>query len=733
MHKMNRLLSVITAALMFICVSYSTAAETGTQVTGNTADGIVTYENRNLCVSFDTQRAVLTVKDLTNGAEYTSVPNGELTGINRVKAMSPLILTLIDEKGSTSTVDGYSGCVADKDFEVTEKENGFMVVYRFKEQEIEIPVFYELRDTGLAVHIEAAKITDKKECLLDIALHPYFAAAADTDNGYFLIPDGSGAVVNFNNGRSKAAGGSVSWSVYGTDALKKTDYYDRTLRSVNLPLFGMHFEGDGANSAHGLIAWLESGAAMADLNVKVSDEENPYNNAYYKFNYRPYTLATLLDRTDKAQKFYIASARHTKVERFSVEFCLLGEKSSYSDMAAYVSDRIFAGCEPADKGDIPVFLDVYMSVYKQVYTLGIPRMTDMVLTTTEQCESLLEELGGEKTVLLLRGLTPYGASGGKISTKFTVSSKMGGIKDYSNFVKHCSEKGAVVYPVSEFVKFTKGTFKYNGIFSSARSVTGKSLKSYWYNPATLLDNGKISFTYLSAPKIPKAVENYLNSCKKQKISTTAPLSLGNSPYTDNKRADREETANIARQALEKIKAARLSVLLENPDAYAIKYADHIIGMPTVSSGNYLFDYDVPFLQMVSGRYVIYGGENVDACGDYNKKLLNCAETGSALTFTVSYGNYEEIRETELDFLYSADHALSGKRICETVKQYNGAMRKIAGSYLTAHERVADGVFISHFSNGVRIVVNYSDKTYCCSEVSVEPGTFMLIGNGGGEN
>lgn len=54
--------------------------------------------------------------------------------------------------------------------------------------------------------------------LFSVSMLPYFCAASDKDKGFALIPDGSGAVMTLNNG--KTAYSAYSQPVYGGDAAK---------------------------------------------------------------------------------------------------------------------------------------------------------------------------------------------------------------------------------------------------------------------------------------------------------------------------------------------------------------------------------------------------------------------------------------------------------------------------------------------------------------------------------
>lgn len=707
--------AVLASAMIFSLVCIPVSGNTDT-IDNNTVS------NDSFEMSVDSNNAALTVKNMLDGTVYSSLPDGEIKGINRAKAMSPIIISVINDKGEIEKINGFS----EAEVKVKKQSNGYRVSFDFAERGITIPVLYELNDDGFSVHILSDEISDKDDILLDIALMPYFAAPNVNESGYIVVPDGSGAVIDFNSNNAAYTGLTTMWSVYGSDALENKSYFERALQSIKLPMFGVRFNGHDNIPAHGVMACIESGAALANFSVSAATVDCPYISAFFTFQYRAYTLATLLDRTSKAQKFYIASDNHTDTKRMTVHYRLLGENSTYSDMAGILSEIIYQDGDPVERDGASVFFDVYMSVYKQVYTLGIPHMSNYVLTTLDDCSKLVERFSDQNAVLLMRGLDKYGAVGGTVSTDFSIDSKIASRKKYLDFVKKTSQNGGSVYPECDFTRFTKGTFSYNSIFHSARSVTGKSLEAYYYNPATLLDSEKVVFKYLSVSKIDYVVRKYAKKAADKNILTAAPLSIGNSPYTDNKNGDRQDTVDMFRDSLQTVQKKKIDIMLENPDGYALNSTKIIIGMPTSSSGCNVFTYDIPFLQMVVGRYAVYGGTPINLSGDSKSAVLDYAETGSALTFAVSNGDYDEIVDTPLDFLYSADTDVSGDWIYNINKEYSARIAAVSDSYIVSHRTISDGVSESCFANGGRVVVNRTDREYEYNNTVIKPRDFAVF-------
>ena len=70
-----------------------------------------------------------------------------------------------------------------------------------------------------------------------IQLLPYMAAAGSDENGYMVVPNGSGSLIRFNNGKNSAA--VYSQYVYDMDLIDGDYTQTQTIQSVRLPLWGV--------------------------------------------------------------------------------------------------------------------------------------------------------------------------------------------------------------------------------------------------------------------------------------------------------------------------------------------------------------------------------------------------------------------------------------------------------------------------------------------------------------
>ena len=104
----------------------------------------------------------------------------------------------------------------------------------------------------------------------------FFGAGGTDEKGTMLVPDGSGALINFNSGKTRYP--SYQQLVYGQDnTMARTEDSARE-EAVRLPVFGIIRE----NSA--FLGIIEQGESVATINADISGRLNSYNYVYPSFN-----------------------------------------------------------------------------------------------------------------------------------------------------------------------------------------------------------------------------------------------------------------------------------------------------------------------------------------------------------------------------------------------------------------------------------------------------------------
>ena len=112
--------------------------------------------------------------------------------------------------------------------------------------------------------------------LTSVALLRFFGAADSTEEGYIFVPDGSGALIYLNNGKTNQT--LYSEPVYGRDgALPTGERLPYEKKTNHLPVFGMK-RGNQA-----FLAVIEEGEALAQIRADIARPASRYNVAYVAF------------------------------------------------------------------------------------------------------------------------------------------------------------------------------------------------------------------------------------------------------------------------------------------------------------------------------------------------------------------------------------------------------------------------------------------------------------------
>lgn len=208
----------------------------------------------------------------------------------RKNMQSPFYIVYGDVSTHTSQrMNIYDGSIKSGDFEIQEIENGVKIIYRISKIEAEIPMTITLEKDNVNVSIISEEIKEKEATdskglvLLDIGLLQFFNAATSEDEGYMVVPDGSGAVINYNNQRINAQ--AYNNDVYGLDTSVGQLTRPSKTEQVYLPVIGAVTNGE--KTKHGYMAIAESGDTCASVNATVSGQNSTsYNNTWFEFKVR---------------------------------------------------------------------------------------------------------------------------------------------------------------------------------------------------------------------------------------------------------------------------------------------------------------------------------------------------------------------------------------------------------------------------------------------------------------
>lgn len=236
-------------------------------------------ENKNLKLFLKSDEDLFAVVNKKNDYIWWSAPvnagcDSNATDALKSELKSSLVISYYSE--NSSSVSSLKSA-KDADISYSSDGNSLIAEYDFKKYGINVKVVYSLGDDFFQADILSENISENKSCLVcGISIMNTFGAADMSENGYFIIPDGSGAVINFNNGKINAK--QYSSRVYGDDITASPEKKAPDTEKISLPLYGI------VKNNNAVLSVIRKGDGNAVLNSAVSIQSaTSYNKSYFTF------------------------------------------------------------------------------------------------------------------------------------------------------------------------------------------------------------------------------------------------------------------------------------------------------------------------------------------------------------------------------------------------------------------------------------------------------------------
>jgi len=651
---------------------------------------------------------------------YSTPRNPELDEISKGKlklqTQSELVIEYIaveDENVNSSTQLGNTkiDAVQNGKVTVTEINNGIKVVYDFANLDMVIPVTYTLKDDCLEASVLVSELDEgEKNYIVSVDLLPYFGAATPSDNGYIFVPDGCGAVAEFNN--NVVPSHFYEKSVYGDDMGYVDEGKSAENENILFPVFGMVYDTKSA-----LMGVVTEGDAGAAISVKTGSSETYYNTVNSKMMNKIYSTGQSLYVNNKTDD--ISTITHTPfgVDNYTVRYYpLCGADADYGGMAKIYRNYLIdeKGLEKNPKAPT-LALDVYGSLKTKANFLGITYYKKRVLTDFEAAEKIAAELKESRIDnLALRyiGWQNDGVYNTKISKKAKPMSILGGKKDFLSLNESLIEYGYEFYPTVDLFTYQKSGNGVSKRTDSAKAPNGDIAFQNQYSIVTFepLKNVK-PWAVVTPSMFLKVADKYLKNYKKLKLDSISLSEIGDYIYSDFSKKDgiyKAKSAVYAVEMLKKVKKEVSSLAISGGNGYAVPFADRIFSLPTTSSGYDIFEYDVPFVQMVLHGYVPYTTDYVRQSSDMQMTFLKSLETGSDLLFSCVGDDTYPLSETRLSGLFSSEFSLWKDTAVELYKKQSAVQSLVYDCEIISHSRIEDDLFKVVYSDNTEVFVNYSD-------------------------
>lgn len=595
-----------------------------------------------------------------------------------------------------------------------------------------IAIEYTLTENGLDVTVPGNSIKeDPAYPLTYIDILPYFTATANGVEGYTIIPDGSGAILNHANGKSYS---KYQKRVYTTD-LTQTSYVNTGSNDdLMFPMYGVINTG---NSSGMLVYATSAGAQLqltADISGRTTSEFGNFSVNYFTAYLR------------ESKKIYVGTASYEKKELtkwtaarveddISLTYRVLEQDQlNYSSVAKQYRDILIEmyGIDNKDTTTTPVLdMDVIGSYSYTENFIGIPYTSKGTLTTVDELNKMIEEFktqGVTNINAFYLGWRDEALSNTSFE-KIKLSKKLGSKAKFKALFADDNDS-VNVYPYVSFGELNSYQESFGKNHYTTHAVDGSVVSKQPYDlSSNVFDKTKekiyilspryyVSFAEALADSYSKVTNNY------NYIAVDKMGSALSGDYRKGKETFKLDAVKNQITSLDALMNSGINnITLYKPYEYAFKYVSNAKEIPYQTTRYEILDYSIPFYQLVVNGLFDYSGESFNANSEKGatEHVMRMIETGSNMSFTFSYDSSEKLLQTDYNYYYYTLYT----DWLETVKDVYDELNAL-GIYngeLVAHECISANIFKVTYATAdgdVVIYLNYTRNDYIAADGTEVP-------------
>lgn len=592
---------------------------------------------------------------------------------------------------------------------------GVSMIYRLDGDEFVVEVPYE------------AMTFSEDNPIYKVTPLPYFGAGSTEEEGFMMVPEGGGAIINFNNGKTNQE--SYYSNLYGWDmALVRSELVVNTRSYFNA--FGI------ANGKDSFLCILEEGApygsVVADIAGKSNNKAYNYANVEYSVVCREqYDVGAIANSAVFVFQQQLPAETLTQRYRFIAS-------NEYVDMAknyqSYLLDKYGSDLTMNTDTSAPVNFEIVGAVDKVRQVVGVPVSRPWKLTTYEEAEEMIRELattdGIKNMSVKLTGWCNGGVQQQMLSKVKTIGA-LGSKKDLKNLSAAAKELGVDLY-LDGITQYAHDSNLLDGFFSytdAAKNISKERMELYVYSDVTYIAREGLDPYYLLHTDVAnEMVNNLVEATKKYETGVSFKdlgMDLSSDFYRKNYRS--RYSVMLEQQAkLKEISDSGMNVMTNVGSDYAIAYSDMVTNMNLRGNKYTLIDEFVPFYQMAIHGMVNYTGYPINICGHEVDEILYAAEYGAGLQFSFMKESSFALQKTLYTEYYGSEYAVWHDRMLEIYNRYNSELGHTFNQKMVDHDNITKNLSCTVYEDGTKVYVNYSYDDYQTADGVVPARDYMVV-------
>lgn len=605
-----------------------------------------------------------------------------------------------------------------------EAENGFVFDANYKELGIVFSGQVTLVQNKLTFELVEGSLRETGEYRLkSLSFMPYFGSVFEDEvHGWFLLPDGPGALMRFQRPGSYIAG--FDKKIYGPDLgidqvgeaqslnANRPDDYLIPSNQVLMPVYGI-VHGIKQN---GLLCVVEDGELYASIVATPAGLGNTrYNSVMIRYEYR--------------QKFSKSSNRRgagnlTPQEEMNVLtpkqafYLLSGVQADYDQMAVFYRDLL------GEKGALPTVSSTdRMSLRLEVLGADLGQLALWkkwrVFTKVSDLPGMVTELqdrGVFSLKLILKNYSQGNTAGSVLNPILGSKDELGALQESLALAGHDL--------ILHLDPLRANKDQMNLRFQAAHTMGTKPIRLVRNNADVMYPETFFYRSRIIEEQIARQIANFPG----YKIALDQIGQTLSGDFTSGQETTRIEMTQKFVGLVQEL-SKQNDVALYSPNQIMWPYASGFYDLPLVS-GQYLYETDtVPFLPIVlKGAMALYA-QPLNTGSFSQERILRMIEYGVYPAFIVTKSASAELVDTPLEDLYSTCFDDWKDYIADTFLYMQGALQQVEGQQITAHQAMDVGRIYVEYASGSRILINYTDSVWESTLGHVKPHDYLVVEGG----
>lgn len=631
---------------------------------------------------------------------------------------SGIVITAIIGTNSTYQVDLFN---TPNTIDVTKIDNGLSAKIYYSEYQFGLTVDITLEGEDLVVNIPDDYIVEEKADTFigTVSVFPFMGYSfLDDREGYMLIPDGNGALINLDNKEGRYVTG-YSQMIYGADAgfrdSTTKEYLNlgfdidmsRDANKVLAPIFGMAHTDEKT----GYLAVVEDGYQRASIEAHPNGVMVNYNRCFAKFLLRD-VYNQPLNNSESGRNIDRTEEDRTHINMKVRYMLLLGDNANYSAMAVKYRNYLLDNGMITKKDTAYNTRVDFLGTDREEFLFGTRAVTVTRVSDIEKMYGELKGKGVQSLLTVYKGWQKGGLYNVPI-TKYKADSHIGGTSKLTDLIKEADGYNYHLYLYNDALRLNPDTSRMT--FDMIKQINKRTFKEEEWAEVYK------TFYYLTPNKTVSDLDKFVSSYTSDGVSNLAVGGISNTLYSYSYKSryySKLDTQDKYSKLLKSIDD-KTNLLLEEPVSYLWNNTDAFLDMPLGSSDYMYVDEEVPFMSMVLKGIIPMYSDYVNFEANKQEFLLQMVEAGVYPSFYLTYENSSKLLYTNSSNLFSTEY----DTYKDTVAQYDKDLRKVsevtANALIVSNEKLDNGVTVVTYDNGAKVYVNYSEEAQTVGNVTVD--------------